>query len=299
MIDVAAELNVPSYIFITSDVNTLNMMFHCESLDDKGIDICDEFSDPNNEFDVPGFETRVKGSVVPAVFLDRENGSSLMLDRARRIKKTKGILVNSFEELETCGIQTLLEQVAEDGSPKQDDEELTIIQWLDNQPSSSAVFLCFGSMGTFDEAQVKEIAKGAKCGSPLIRMETFVEALPEGFLEGIADRGKIIGQWFGVPIATWPIFAEQQLNAFELVNELGLAVEIRMDYRRDYNTKVQNFTMTADDIANGVNKLMSLDEETNNRVKEMKCKSRRALEEGGSSHKWLACFIEDVLSNVA
>ncbi|KAL2925160.1 UDP-glucose flavonoid 3-O-glucosyltransferase 6, partial [Bienertia sinuspersici] len=268
MIDVAAELNVPSYIFITSDVNTLNMMFHCESLDDKGIDICDEFSDPNNEFDVPGFETRVKGSVVPAVFLDRENGSSLMLDRARRIKKTKGILVNSFEELETCGIQTLLEQVAEgsmppvypvgpmlelnkkseDGSPKQDDEELTIIQWLDNQPSSSAVFLCFGSMGTFDEAQVKEIAKGAKCGSPLIRMETFVEALPEGFLEGIADRGKIIG---------WA--PQISILAHSLVR--------------------------ADDIANGVNKLMSLDEETNNRVKEMKCKSRRALEEGGSSHK--------------
>ncbi|KAE8729934.1 Anthocyanidin 3-O-glucosyltransferase 6 [Hibiscus syriacus] len=39
--------------------------------------------------------------------------------------------------------------------------------------------------------------------------------------------------WFGVPMETWPLYAEQLLNAFELVTELGLAVEIKMDYRKD------------------------------------------------------------------
>jgi hypothetical protein len=28
--------------------------------------------------------------------------------------------------------------------------------------------------------------------------------------------------WHGVPILTWPIYAEQQLNAFKMVRELGL-----------------------------------------------------------------------------
>ncbi|KAE9592916.1 putative flavonol 3-O-glucosyltransferase [Lupinus albus] len=32
--------------------------------------------------------------------------------------------------------------------------------------------------------------------------------------------------YFGVPIATWPVHAEQQRNAFELVGELNMAVEI-------------------------------------------------------------------------
>ncbi|PON42261.1 UDP-glucuronosyl/UDP-glucosyltransferase [Parasponia andersonii] len=30
--------------------------------------------------------------------------------------------------------------------------------------------------------------------------------------------------WQGIPIATWPIYAEQQMNAFEMVKELGLGV---------------------------------------------------------------------------
>ncbi|XP_059429302.1 UDP-glycosyltransferase 71K3-like [Corylus avellana] len=37
--------------------------------------------------------------------------------------------------------------------------------------------------------------------------------------------------WHGVPILTWPIYAEQQLNAFKMVRELGLAMEMRLDYR--------------------------------------------------------------------
>lgn len=38
--------------------------------------------------------------------------------------------------------------------------------------------------------------------------------------------------WYGVPIATWPIYAEQQMNAFEMVKELELAVEITLDIKR-------------------------------------------------------------------
>ncbi|XP_031258540.1 anthocyanidin 3-O-glucosyltransferase 6-like [Pistacia vera] len=37
-----------------------------------------------------------------------------------------------------------------------------ITEWLDDQSPSSVVFLCFGSMGSFDEDQVKEIACALK-----------------------------------------------------------------------------------------------------------------------------------------
>lgn len=35
--------------------------------------------------------------------------------------------------------------------------------------------------------------------------------------------------WHGIPILTWPIYAEQQLNAFKMVREFELAMEMRLD----------------------------------------------------------------------
>lgn len=362
MIDVAADFMVPSYIFFTSGASLLNLLFHFLSLEeDKGVDIPTEFSDPNIEFDVPGFVNRVTGKAVPAVFIGKD-GSSMILDHGRRFKKSKGIIVNTFMELEMHGVQALLEQVEKGSIPaiypvgpilelnnksvggSHRENEESIARWLDDQPSSSVVFLCFGSMGCFDADQVQEIANGLersghrflwslrkppsndKVAMPS-QHEIFVEALPEGFLDRTAERGKIIGWapqvsilghqavggfvshcgwnstleslWFGVPMATWPLYAEQQLNAFELVKELGLAVEIRMDYRRDWQTKKANFKVTAEEIENGVKKLMSLDEETKKKVREMSDKGRKTLQDGGSSHKWLGRFIEDVLNNPA
>ena len=37
---------------------------------------------------------------------------------------------------------------------------------------------------------------------------------------------------FSMPVAAWPMYAEQHFNAFELVWEVGVAVEIRIEYRR-------------------------------------------------------------------
>ena len=52
-----------------------------------------------------------------------------------------------------------------------------------------------------------------------------------GFVSHCGWNSILESLWFGVPILTWPIYAEQQLNAFRLVKELGLALELRVDYR--------------------------------------------------------------------
>ena len=98
-----------------------------------------------------------------------------------------------------------------------------------------------------------------KLGGPTNHRSKLAEILPEGFLDRTGERGMICGWapqkevlahksiggfltdcgwnsileslWNGVPMATWPIYAEQQLNAFGPVKELGLAVEMRVDYR--------------------------------------------------------------------
>lgn len=47
---------------------------------------------------------------------------------------------------------------ADDPSNLHKDQHDKIIKWLDEQPQSSVVFLCFGSMGSFGATQVKEIS---------------------------------------------------------------------------------------------------------------------------------------------
>lgn len=99
--------------------------------------------------------------------------------------------------------------------------------------------------------------------------------------------------WFGVPIATWPMYAEQQINAFQMVRDLELAVELRLDYRMKSNDLV-----LAEEIERAVRCVMDGGDGVKKRVEEMSEKFRRAVMEGGSSFKSFGHFIEAVLGNI-
>ncbi|XP_074293927.1 anthocyanidin 3-O-glucosyltransferase 2-like [Silene latifolia] len=360
-VDVADELGVPSYLYCTSGASTLNFMFWAQKwAEDQGLqarDLAVKISDPNGSYIVPGFKYPIAAKNIPAVFKD-EYWGEILINFTRQFRRMKGILVNSYVELESVAIQSL--QNSEDitippvypvgpimdlksGGGTKDKEKESIMKWLDSQPESSVVFLCFGSMGSFGEEQVTEIANAldqsghrflwalrkppsSEKSESRSDSGTFLEALPEGFLDRTAKRGKVIGWapqvdvlahpavggfvshcgwnstleslWHNVPIGTWPMYAEQQLNAFELVKELELAVEIRMDYSRDLKLGKDNFIVKAIEIEEGIKKLMSMDnKKIRGNVKEMSDKARKALQNGGSSYNSLGSFIKDVLNN--
>ncbi|KAK4397859.1 UDP-glycosyltransferase 1 [Sesamum angolense] len=163
----------------------------------------------------------------------------------------------------------------------------------------------------------------------LTEYDDFNEVLPEGFLERTEGVGKVIGWapqvavlshpavggfvshcgwnstlesvWFGVPIATFPLYAEQQLNAFQLVKELGMAEAIRIDYKKDFKGEKPPEIVGAEEIEAAIRRLMAEESGSGVRqkVKEMKNKSRMALMEGGSSYNAQSLFIEDVIRNIA
>ncbi|CAK9134785.1 unnamed protein product [Ilex paraguariensis] len=120
-------------------------------------------------------------------------------------------------------------------------QRLEAIEWLAKKNHSSTLFVSFGSeFPVGDETKVEE-------------------ALPEGFLDRVRDRGMIINGWapqakilthsslggfvsqsewnsvmeiieFGVPIIAIPMHCDQQpLNA-RLVVDIGLGMEVRRDY---------------------------------------------------------------------
>ena len=85
-------------------------------------------------------------------------------------------------------------------------------------------------------------------------------------------------------IATWPPHSEQQLNAFQLVTDLGMAMPITVGYKE--GTENQPLVI-AEEIERGIGRLMESDCEFRMKVKEMRDKSRMSIAEGGSSYKSL------------
>ncbi|KAE8730526.1 UDP-glycosyltransferase 71B2 [Hibiscus syriacus] len=141
--------------------------------------------------------------------------------------------------------------------------------------------------------------KGMK-GNPT-DYENVAEVLPDGFLDRTAKIGKVTGWalqvailshpatggfvshcgwnstlesiWFGVPMAVRPLFGEY-MNAFSLVKELGIAIDLKMDYK-NYGDEIE--IVKADKIERGIRWLMEHNSDVRKSMKEMNGKSRKAL----------------------
>ncbi|XP_062009129.1 putative UDP-glucose flavonoid 3-O-glucosyltransferase 3 [Rosa rugosa] len=344
MIDVANELGVPTYVFFASNAGFLALLFHLQILHDEHNKDCTDLKDSDAELVLPSFTNPLPASALPSMFLDKDS-TTTFINHARRFRETKGILVNTFMELEANALHSLSDGKTPPVYPigpmlnitrneKHEDSDLasdSTLKWLDEQPPLSVVFLCFGSMGSFDEDQVKEIAyalehsglrflwslrqppaKG-KVAYPSDYAD-YRGVFPEGFLDRTTGIGKVIGWapqvailahpaiggfvshcgwnsmleslWCGVPVGTLPMYAEQHLNAFEMVRELGLAVEVSMAYKKG--------SVNAEDIERGIRQVMEHDSDIRKRVKEMSKLSKTALMDGGSSYSSLGRFIEQI-----
>ncbi|MBA0564850.1 hypothetical protein Golob_009758 [Gossypium lobatum] len=211
------------------------------------------------------------------------------------------------------------------------------VKFAERFKDAKEVFLCFGSMGSHEPPQVKEIAlaldrSGHKflwslhvppavdAAAGTVHFKNPEEMLPEGFLERIQERGMVCGWapqvevlghnavggfvshcswnsileslWFSVPIVTWPMFAEQQLNAY-MMKKLGLAVVMRLDYRKGISDVVM-----ADEIEEGVRQVMDAGREVRKKVKKTEEMARKAVMNGGSSFNSIGRFIEDMIGNI-
>ncbi|XP_021907483.1 anthocyanidin 3-O-glucosyltransferase 2-like [Carica papaya] len=362
MIELANELDIPCYIFYTSSAAILGLILSLSTWHDQtGLEF--EKLNESESVVVPSYSNPVPVSVLPS-FLFEKYGYTISVDRGKKFKRTKGIIVNTFADLEPHAMKSL----SSDGSipavytvgPIVDIEGQThihagfseegnqrdrIMEWLEAQPPSSVVFLCFGSVGIFDESQLKQIAIGLERSGlrflwPIRRpkssnqLAVLADMLPDGFLERTRDRAMVCegwapqaevlahratgaflthcgwnsileSVWCGVPMVTWPMYAEQQINSFEMVKEAGLAMEMRLDYRKeDYRPvelrlKNDGEIVMADEIEKAVVRVMSSEsEEMRRKVKEMSVKSREVLTENGSSFDSLGRLIRVMLGRI-
>ncbi|KAK2450297.1 anthocyanidin 3-O-glucosyltransferase [Trifolium repens] len=341
IIDVANEINVPCYLFFASPASFLGFTLHFPRV---------ESVEMESEFKIPSFKNLLPKLVLPNMVLNwkfEEDAYSWVSYHGGRYKETKGIVINTLQELEPYALQSLYDDfqlppiysigpildlvgpVQWDPNPVQYNY---IMDWLDLQPLGSVVFLCFGSLGSLEVKQVKQIAIGLERAGvrflwalrepPKAQLEgpreymSHENVLADGFLERTVEMGIVCGWvpqakvlahkavggfvshcgwnsileslWYGVPIATWPVYAEQQMNAFQMVRELKLAVEIRLDYRVGGNL------VQAEEVENGVRTLMNHSDEIRMKVKKLSEKCRVALIENGSSYTNLVSLIQEI-----
>lgn len=336
MIDVTKDINLPFYVFLTTNSGFLAMMQYLADRHSKNTSVF--VRDSGEVLSIPGFVNPVPANVLPsALFI--EDGYDAYLKLAILFSKAKGILVNSSFDLEPNSVNHFLNEqnypsvyaVGPIFNPKAQphpDQDMAsrdeLMKWLDDQPEASVVFLCFGSMGRLRGDQVKEIARGLElCQYRFLwslRTEEVAseDPLPEGFLDRVRGRGMICGWspqveilahkavgsfvshcgwnsiveslWFGVPIVTWPMYAEQQLNAFMMVKELKLAVEMKLDYR-----VLVDELVSANEIERAIRCVMNKDDNlVRKRVIDVSQMVQKATMNGGSSYTATAKIIQDV-----
>ncbi|KAJ4825913.1 hypothetical protein Tsubulata_050766, partial [Turnera subulata] len=219
MMEVANEFGVPSYIFSTSGAAYLGLLLHVQDLhDNQGVDSV-EFKDSGAELALPGLVNPLPAKVLPSPLFDKD-WLPIILDMARKFRASKGLIINTFLGLESHAITTFNENKTKMSPPVypvgpilnlkggSDDhiKEEEIMEWLDHQPPSSVVFLCFGSTGSFSVDQVKEIASALECcghrflwslrqsrykaGGLPVDFSDLRDVSPDGFLDRTVGHGK-------------------------------------------------------------------------------------------------------------
>ncbi|KAJ6426157.1 hypothetical protein OIU84_026691 [Salix udensis] len=303
--DVADEFGTPWYIFSAAGAAFIGSMLHLTALhDEQGVDIT-EFTNLEDELEIPSMANPIPAKLLPSTAFDKYSLATLLV-HARLLTEARGIVINTFLELESYAVNSLsdgktppvypvgpiVKHIGDGPDPLSDEcnSYRDIMEWLDDQPPSSVMFLCFGSWGGFKENQVKEIAFALEHSghrflwslrkpSPNGKMkspsdyENFQGILPQGFLDRTAKIGK-------------------------MVIEFGLALEIKMDYRIDFYGD-NEIIVSSDDISKAIKNVMEQDSEVRRKVKEMSRTSERTLVAGGSSFSSLGRLIDDIMENMS
>jgi len=197
-------------------------------------------------------------------------------------------------------------------------EEMGCVKWLDGQEPSSVIYVCFGSITVISDEELVEFAWGLEASKQpfmwalrpdLIHGRSAV--LPPEFLEKVKDRSFIVS-WApqmkvlshpsvggflthsgwnstlesicaGVPMISWPFFAEQQTNRRFVSEVWKIGMEMNEVVRRE-------------DVEKMVRRLMRGEEgrQMKKRIDRLRDASMRAVGKGGSSYNNMEEFVQEL-----
>ncbi|WMV23059.1 hypothetical protein MTR67_016444 [Solanum verrucosum] len=176
------------------------------------------------------------------------------------------------------------------------------LDWLNKQPPRSVLYVSFGTINSFSDRQIKELAMG----------------LEQRFEERVKEVGLVVREWapqseilahsstggfmshydwnsclesitMGVCIAAWPIHTDQPINGFLVTEILKIGLLVR-----DWGKREE--VVSASTIKSVVRKLMASEEGglIRKRAEELGEAVRQSTEKGGASQIELDSFIAHI-----
>ncbi|XP_047309361.1 beta-D-glucosyl crocetin beta-1,6-glucosyltransferase-like [Impatiens glandulifera] len=302
----AASIGIPSVQFISASASLLCYFLHT-------------FLKQDVDFPYPVMSLR--GSYWKQKFQEIVKRCIQTWSRDSSVPPCEIIFVKTFREIEgkyiEFGSKIIGSKLVPTGPLVQEPEEeedgdnnKEIMEWLNNKEQSSTVFASFGTEYFLSREEREEIAKGLE-----LSMMNFIwvlrfsseekisieEALPNGFLKRVGDRGLVVEKWahqarilvhpniggfvshcgwgstmeamtFGIPIVAIPMDLDQPVNA-RLVEEIGVGLEVNRD---------ENGGLSGEEIAHLIREVLVGDEDgkkIRDKAREMKEKIKSKGEE--------------------
>ncbi|KAK7272990.1 hypothetical protein RIF29_14036 [Crotalaria pallida] len=346
-IDVATDHGIPCAMLWLQPCSIFSINYHFH----KNQELFDNFFDPNEKLQFPALPL-LEVKDLPTYLLPAfpSYGKQVIKDLCEAPTKVKWIFAISNLELEEEIVKFLAsssipiypigplvpqsmlgEKETNDVHMNMWSVENSSLRWLDEKPSSSVIYISFGSLMVLSQEQVNNIATALKNSNKgflwVIKpaekdSEDEVPNLPLRFLDETKGKGLVV-TWCqqekvlmhhavacfmthcgwnsmletiaaGVPMIAYPKWLDQPTNATLIVKQFQNGVV--MSYGEDGIASVQEIEKSIREVMDGPSA-----GEMKKRAMEMKEMGRKALQEGGSSDKSINQFVNDIknVGNVA
>ncbi|KAJ6954920.1 hypothetical protein NC652_006383 [Populus alba x Populus x berolinensis] len=328
-VDVAIELGIPRLAFNGSGFFNLCV---ANSIDCHRPH--NNVTSETEQFVIPGLPDKVTitRSQLPDIVKGENEVFSALFDKLKEAeRKSFGVLMNSFYELEPAyadhfrkvtgikawhlGPVSLFNRNADDRLERGGETSIrkhSCLDWLESKKPKSVLYICFGieeSRHSFIWA-VGKILKSDGEDNNLDRQQDWW--LPEEYEDRLKNSGKglIIKGWApqllilehpaiggaGLPMVTWPIFAEQFYNEKLITQVLKVGVPVGNETWKVWANE-ESPLINRDKIEKAVRTVMGdTDEamEMRKQASRLEAFAKMTIEEGGSSCNDLKALIEDI-----
>jgi hypothetical protein len=334
--DVATDLGIPNAVLWVQSCASFSTYYHYHhnlvpfpSESEPKIDVqlpCMPLLkyDEVPEFLHPSSPLKFFGSLILGQFKNLFKPFCILMDTFQQLEPETIDYMSRFCMIKPVGPLFINPNTSIRGDFLKPDEDC--IEWLNSKPQASVVYISFGSLAHIGQEQADELAYGLLNSGisflwvmkPPQKDSIFeMNVFPDGFLERVGNRGKVI-QWspqeevlahpsvacfvthcgwnssvealtLGMPVVTFPQWGDQVINAKFLVDVFGVGVRLSRGW--------------------GENRLISRDEvekclleatvgpkavEMKQNALKWKAAAADAVAEGGSSDKNIQSFVDEI-----
>ncbi|CAN0896476.1 UDP-glycosyltransferase 708G1 [Linum grandiflorum] len=212
-ISVTQKLKIPNYILSTSSVRMLSFITRYPLFTRTEIESAETFH-------IPGIGDVPRSSVPPLLLKPESLFATIFKSNSENLGKFDGILVNTFEKLESQAMSAvrklglpdlfnvgLIPHEFERKSSVGGGRTEEVMKWLDGKEPKSVVYVSFGSRTALSRDQIKELGKGlVESGFWFIWVmkdkmvdkedgERLEDVLGEEMMKEVGERGLVVKDW--------------------------------------------------------------------------------------------------------